>query len=64
MIINVYGSRRKVLHQAETLRAAIDWLEENRNVNFVEADKDYPDCADALGYDGTVYCIQPHDFQL
>ncbi len=64
MVINVYGPGRKVLHQAETLAELETWLLANRNIASLERDKDYPNCADAIGYDGSVYCIQPADFQL
>lgn len=62
--LSVTGTRREVLHRAETFEAAKAHVNATYSVICMEDDSDHAGCADAYTATGRVLCIQPENFRI
>lgn len=55
---------KEVIAKAESLDAALAYIDENLSPVLVEVDSDYPTCADGILADGRVISVEPEGFTL
>lgn len=63
ILYRVDPERAAVMSTHDTLADAINHATAVMGAQFLEIDKDYPDCADFLA-GGCIYSIQPEGFKL